>query len=150
MSPTIAIDAIRGDCRFEQRYGGMYYAVNRHWPEVIIANSDRAWRAAEAMAAGLPVVATDVGDIRRLVAEGVNGFVVTCDQQAEHSMTSALTRLLTDPGLRSRMSAAARSRAQSEFSLSQLADQVLIAYDKAGWKQKLTGSKAALLLNSPA
>jgi glycosyltransferase involved in cell wall biosynthesis len=111
----------------------MYYAVNRHWPEVIIANSDRAWRAAEAMAAGLPVVATDVGDIRRLVAEGVNGFVVTCDQQAEHSMTSALARLLTDPGLRSRMSAA-----------------VLIAYDKAGWKQKLTGSKADLLLNSPA
>jgi len=92
----------------------------------------------------------DVGDIRRLVAEGVNGFVVTRDQQAEHSMTSALTRLLTDPGLRSRMSAAARSRAQSEFSLSQLADQVLIAYDKAGWKQKLTGSKADLLLNSPA
>jgi hypothetical protein len=30
VSPTIAIGAIRGDYRFEQRYGRMYYAVNRH------------------------------------------------------------------------------------------------------------------------
>jgi glycosyltransferase involved in cell wall biosynthesis len=32
----------------------------------------------EAMAAGLPVVATDVGDSRSLVRDGINGFIIQC------------------------------------------------------------------------
>ncbi len=55
----------------------------------------------EAMAAGLPVVATAVGGIPELVKNGSNGLLVSpgnIEQLAE-----ALTRLLTQPGLRARM-----------------------------------------------
>jgi glycosyltransferase involved in cell wall biosynthesis len=89
----------------------------------------------EAMAAGLPVVATDVGDVPRLVADGINGFVVPCNETGEYPMASALAKLLTDPGLRARMGAAGRARAESEFGLDRLAERVLKAYRQAGWRQ---------------
>jgi len=89
----------------------------------------------EAMAAGLPVVATDVGDVSRLVADGINGFVVPCHEQGHDPMASALAKLLTDPGLRARMGAAGRARAESEFGLDRLAERVLRAYRQAGWGQ---------------
>ncbi len=89
----------------------------------------------EAMAARLPVVATDVGDVPRLVANGINGFVVPCHEQGHDRMASALARLLIDPELRAHMGEAGRARAESEFGLDRLAVRVLEAYRQAGWGQ---------------
>jgi glycosyltransferase involved in cell wall biosynthesis len=68
----------------------------------------------EAMAGGLPVVATDVGDVRRAVDDGRTGYVVP--MKAPHELAARLRPLLTDPDLRLRMGAAARSRVEEHFS----------------------------------
>jgi glycosyltransferase involved in cell wall biosynthesis len=47
------------------------------------------------MAAGLPVVATDVGEVRKIVADGETGFVVPA--QAPDLLGQALRKALTDP-----------------------------------------------------
>jgi len=51
----------------------------------------------EAMAAGCPIAATDVGDIREMVAAENRPFVVAKDEDA---VSDALVRLLADSGLR--------------------------------------------------
>jgi glycosyltransferase involved in cell wall biosynthesis len=80
----------------------------------------------EAMAAGLPVVATDVGDVARAVADGVTGFVVPA--QNPEKLAAALEPLLTDAELRRRMGAAGRERVTEKFSVTVTAGQVSDLY----------------------
>jgi glycosyltransferase involved in cell wall biosynthesis len=69
----------------------------------------------EAMAAGLPVVASSVGGIPELVVEGETGFLVPAGNDA--ALARALEPLLRDPELRRRLGAAARARAFDRFDL---------------------------------
>jgi glycosyltransferase involved in cell wall biosynthesis len=80
----------------------------------------------EAMAAGLPVVATDVGDVARAVQDGVTGFVVPV--QAPEQLGKALEALLTDRDLRRRMGAAGRERVSAMFSAEVTAGAVSSLY----------------------
>jgi glycosyltransferase involved in cell wall biosynthesis len=67
------------------------------------------------MAAGLPIVPSSVGGVVELVVDGDTGFVVPPADPAAFS--AALVRLLADPGLRLRMGAAGRARAEALFDL---------------------------------
>jgi glycosyltransferase involved in cell wall biosynthesis len=69
----------------------------------------------EAMAAGLPVVATPVGAIADAVRDGSDGLLVP-PRDAE-ALARALGRLVADPELRRAMGARARARVESMFSL---------------------------------
>jgi glycosyltransferase involved in cell wall biosynthesis len=69
----------------------------------------------EAMASGLPVVATTVGDIARAVEDGVTGRLVP-PQQAT-ALVDALEPLLRDASLRMSMGAAGRDRVQRLFNI---------------------------------
>jgi glycosyltransferase involved in cell wall biosynthesis len=80
----------------------------------------------EAMAAGLPVVASDVGDVSRAVADGVTGFVVP--PRDPERLADALERLLTDAELRRRMGDAGRARVVEKFSAAVTAEQVSALY----------------------
>jgi D-inositol-3-phosphate glycosyltransferase len=80
----------------------------------------------EAMAAGLPVVATDVGDVSRAVAEGVTGHVVPTKDPA--ALAAALEPLLVDAELRRRMGAAGRQRVNAMFSSAVTAGEVSALY----------------------
>jgi glycosyltransferase involved in cell wall biosynthesis len=72
----------------------------------------------EAMATGLPVVATRVGGNPELVADGSSGFLVEPGSPA--ALADALRRYLGDPGLLARHGRAARELAQAEFSLDRM------------------------------
>ncbi len=69
----------------------------------------------EAMSAGLPVVATDVGGNRELVAPGRTGLLVP--PRDVEKLQAALSQVLGDAGLRQRLGQAARQRARDEFSV---------------------------------
>jgi glycosyltransferase involved in cell wall biosynthesis len=87
----------------------------------------------EAMAAGLPVVATDVGGVREAVEDGETGFLVpAADSEA---LAGALERLLVDGELRRRLGAAGRARALSRFDVS----HYRAAYGELYW-QRLNAS----------
>lgn len=68
---------------------------------------------AEAMACGLPVVATRVGGIPELVEEGETGLLV--DERHVGAMADAMLRLGRDLDLREKMGAAGRDRAVTFF-----------------------------------
>ncbi len=81
----------------------------------------------EALARGLPIVATDVGGIAESVRPGVNGFVTPVRGVAE--IAAALERLVQDAGLRERMGRASRIIAQ-DFSVDRMVERTLAFYDQ--------------------
>jgi glycosyltransferase involved in cell wall biosynthesis len=81
----------------------------------------------EAMAAGLPVVATDVGDVARLVTPDC-GRVVPAHSPV--LLADALRSLLEDPQRRRAMGEAARERARSAFSSDAPAAAIARLYDE--------------------
>jgi glycosyltransferase involved in cell wall biosynthesis len=68
----------------------------------------------EAMAAGLPVVATRAGALPEIVVPERTGLLV--ERGDVEGLARALDRLLADPGLRARLGAAGRERARASFS----------------------------------
>ncbi|HET6185321.1 MAG TPA: glycosyltransferase [Acetobacteraceae bacterium] len=66
----------------------------------------------EAMAARLPLAATDVGDVRTMLAPENRAFVVPRDDAA---LAAALRSLVAGPELCARIGAANRARAEQEF-----------------------------------
>ncbi len=69
----------------------------------------------EAMAAGLPCVATNVGAAAEMLDDGACGVLVPPGERAQ--LTSALLELLTDPQLRARLGAAAQRRVAERYDI---------------------------------
>ena len=82
--------------------------------------------AREAMAYGRPVVATPVGGLVDAVEDGVTGLLA-----ARARLRDAIVRLLADPELRQRLGAAAREKAQREWSPGSAAEALVDAYTRA-------------------
>jgi glycosyltransferase involved in cell wall biosynthesis len=68
----------------------------------------------EAMLAGLPVVATDVGSVADVVVDGETGLLVPPDDPV--ALAGALRRVLDDPALAARLGSAGRRRAEAELT----------------------------------
>ncbi len=80
----------------------------------------------QAMAAGVPVVASGVGGVPELVEDGVTGLLVPPDDPA--ALAAALRDVLRDSGLRERMGAAAKARVAQRFTLARCVDGLLASY----------------------
>ena len=78
--------------------------------------------AIEALAAGRPVVATRVGGVPDVVAEGEDGFLV--EPGATDDLAARLADLATDPELRERMGRAGRERVLDRYAVDRLVDDV--------------------------
>jgi glycosyltransferase involved in cell wall biosynthesis len=83
----------------------------------------------EAMAAGLPIVATPSGGIKDMVKDGVNGALVP--EKDPQALADALTKLMADPSARARMRATNREQGRG-YDWSHVARQVGETYKKAG------------------
>jgi glycosyltransferase involved in cell wall biosynthesis len=70
----------------------------------------------EAMSAGCPVIATDVGGCGELIQHGVNGVLLPPGQPS--ALSAAVIRLLQDPRLRLQFGRAARARAEKDFDIN--------------------------------
>ena len=65
----------------------------------------------EAMAVGLPVVATDIPGYREVVSDGIEGLLVP--PRDPEALAVGLVRVLTEPGLAARLGEAGRERART-------------------------------------
>jgi glycosyltransferase involved in cell wall biosynthesis len=69
----------------------------------------------ESMAAGIPMVVTDCGALRDLLADSEEGFIVPVGDPA--ALADRLAALFADPDLRLAMGKQARAHAEREFSI---------------------------------
>lgn len=85
--------------------------------------------ALEAMAAGLPVVATAVGGVPEVVAEGETGILVS--PRDPGALSAAVLRLVRDGNLRAKLGAAGRERAKL-FTAEKTVSGVVEVYRSLG------------------
>jgi glycosyltransferase involved in cell wall biosynthesis len=80
----------------------------------------------EAMACGLPCVATRVSGSEDIISDGVNGLLVEPEQPAE--LAQALCRIMEDTNLARRLGQEGRTTAVREYQLSSVVQQCLELY----------------------
>lgn len=82
--------------------------------------------ALEAMATGLPVVATRSGGLVEVVADGVTGILVPPNDA--RALADAIVRVLTDTALADAYATAGRTRAREQFTLARTVDDMQAVY----------------------
>jgi phosphatidyl-myo-inositol alpha-mannosyltransferase len=82
----------------------------------------------EAMAAGVPVVATDIPGYREVVSDGIEGLLVP--PRDPEALAAGLVRVLTESGLAARLGEAGRERARS-FDWPIVVDRLEELYGRA-------------------
>lgn len=83
----------------------------------------------EAMALGLPVIASAAGGLAEVVVNGETGRLIPPGDAAAFS--AALVSLMVDPGLRRRMGQAGRRRVEQEFTESRMVDEYEAVFRQA-------------------
>jgi glycosyltransferase involved in cell wall biosynthesis len=81
----------------------------------------------EAMASGLPVVATDVGGNAELVVAGQTGALVPAENP--DAMAQALLRYTSDAALRQKHGASGRQRVEQNFSIDNMVTRYTQLYE---------------------
>jgi glycosyltransferase involved in cell wall biosynthesis len=94
----------------------------------------------EAMACGLPCVATRVSGSEDIIQHGINGLLV--EPQDYESLAKALLTLLRDPILAKKYGHAARIRIEQHYSSQRIMDMYVELY------QRLLGSESKRTLDN--
>jgi D-inositol-3-phosphate glycosyltransferase len=81
----------------------------------------------EAMACGLPVIASDSGASRDIVIDGVTGYLVPPAGPAP--LAARIRQLLASPLLGEGLGIAAASRAQARYSWERVSQETLAVYE---------------------
>ncbi len=92
----------------------------------------------EAMAAGLPIVASNIEGYAGVLTHGVEGLLVLPGDEA--TLAQALVSLLDDDKRRRQMSELARQRAR-EFSWERVSQQVISYYERLLHERRLAGPR---------
>lgn len=83
----------------------------------------------EAMAAGLPVVSSDVGGVAEGILQNHNGIVVS--PKNERQFASALGFLIDHPEIARQMGRNGKKRVEAEFTTSIMTEKIFTLYDRA-------------------
>ena len=81
----------------------------------------------EAMAQGVPVVTTPVGDVPDAITDGADGFLVAPGDVA--AIARRVSSLLADPALARRLGARARARAAAAYDVRAILPRLYAIYD---------------------
>jgi glycosyltransferase involved in cell wall biosynthesis len=135
--------ALRGE--LEQRVEALGVADSVHFlgehadPVAVVRAADvfvlASWFEAfpyvilEAMALGLPIVASDVGGVAEAIEHGRSGLLVPARQTA--ALSAALTELIADAELRGRLGAAALQTVERRFSTESMVRGAIGVYAEA-------------------
>ncbi|MDR1533730.1 MAG: glycosyltransferase family 4 protein [Planctomycetota bacterium] len=97
----------------------------------------------QAMASGVPVVATGVGGLYDLIDDGVTGVMVPAADP--EMLAGAIWELLRHPGQRLEMAKQAREKIEREFSCERVAQELIAGYREVreffpGWDGENAGS----------
>jgi glycosyltransferase involved in cell wall biosynthesis len=97
-----------------------------------------AWEALpisllEALAEGVPQVATDVGGSAEAVSDGETGLL--CPRNDPEALASAVLALLSDPDRRAAMAAASRRRQTDLFRVDDMARRIAAVYSDAATRK---------------
>jgi glycosyltransferase involved in cell wall biosynthesis len=84
----------------------------------------------EAMARGVPVIATRVGGIPDVIEDGVNGLLV--DPGQPEALARAIIAMLTDDALRTRLREAARTHVRKRYSTEAVIEDLAALYRELG------------------
>lgn len=90
----------------------------------------------EAMACGLPVIATAAGGAAEAVVHDETGILL--ERGDVDAATAAIETLVADPGLRARMGAAGRRRVEEHFTAERYAERVAEGYTRAIERRRTT------------
>ena len=82
----------------------------------------------EAMAAGLPIVATSVGGIPEIIEEGKNGFLISPHDVA--ALVDRIVGVLSDFSLSQSMNGANKAKAAEEFDIAAIAPKLCALYER--------------------
>ena len=93
----------------------------------------------EAMSSGIAIVASDVGGLPDMIDEGVSGLLV--DRASPQAFADAISVVLTDAGLCSRLGAQARVVAMDRYDCTRVAAAMLSVYERS-LVRFLTGSRS--------
>jgi glycosyltransferase involved in cell wall biosynthesis len=83
----------------------------------------------EGMASSLPLVASAVGEVPTVVADGVTGLLVPADDVER--LAASILELLRDQAMRKRFGAAARKLVEDEYSAARMTADYLRVYEEA-------------------
>jgi glycosyltransferase involved in cell wall biosynthesis len=120
---------VAGSCHFlgfRDDVGALYRAFDA--VALSSANEGTPVSLIEALAAGVPAVATDVGGVKDVVEDGRTGLLVEAGDTA--AIGEALSRLATEPELRAAMSERARSSVRDRYSVPRLVSDMDDLYQR--------------------
>jgi glycosyltransferase involved in cell wall biosynthesis len=90
-------------------------------PDEVWARGKSGYKLIQYLACAVPAVASPVGVNSQIVEHGRTGFLA----ETAEEWRSFLIRLIADPGLRARLGAAGRERAERDFSLKSQAPRLV-------------------------
>jgi glycosyltransferase involved in cell wall biosynthesis len=93
----------------------------------------------EAMAAGLPIVASRVGGNPEIIEDECSGLLFRAGDVSQ--LIARLKALVQNPALRQKLGRAARKRAESKFSLERMIDSYQDLYLSVGCRRNAVSSR---------
>jgi len=107
-----------------------FASVLANWDIFVLPSLEESFgiAAVEAMAAGLPVVASDVGGLPEIVQDGETGWLVPAGDPGQ--LADRLRTLLLQPEKRVRMGIQGKNRARTHFSEDRMVAEFAEIYDE--------------------
>lgn len=118
-----------------ERFGffGFHQPSARQLMSIDVMALTSSWEAfpisiLEAMACGVPQVATDVGGTTEALADGETGLI--CPARDPAAVADRVSRMLLDESMRERMGRAAKERYEREFGVETMIAKTAVVYDE--------------------